>query len=136
MRHRILVILCLLCSPPLLAGAIDVYEFDSERDKARFHELTHQLRCPKCQNQSISDSDADISQDMRARVAEMIRAGKSDREIVDYFVTRYGVFVNYKPPMRGDTAFIWLGPVLVFLAGIGLVIWQMRRAARRPEDDE
>lgn len=127
----------LLMSLTTAAGAaIDVHEFETEAQRERFHELTHQLRCPKCQNQAISDSDAQISRDMRDRVAEMIRAGKSDEEVVNYFVSRYGAFVNYKPPVTAETLLLWGGPALVFLAGILLVVWQLRRAARAAEKEE
>jgi cytochrome c-type biogenesis protein CcmH len=121
-------LLLLILLPAMTLAAIDVYQFDSVEHEQRFRGLIEQLRCPKCQNQSISDSDADIAQDMRAQVATMIRDGRSDDEIVDYFTERYGDFVNYKPPVNAQTLILWAGPVVVFVLGFGLVLVQIRRA--------
>lgn len=109
-------------------AVIDVYQFESVDNEQRFRGLIEQLRCPKCQNQSISDSDADIAQDMRAQVANMIRDGRSDDEIVGYFTERYGDFVNYKPPVTPQTLILWVGPLLIFFVGLILVVVQIRRA--------
>ena len=129
--------LVLLCSVPLLAlAAIDVYEFDTPEQEARFRSLTQELRCPKCQKQSIADSDADISGDMRLRTAEMIREGYTDREVVDFFRDRYGDFVSYRPPFDATTLLLWLGPGLVLLAGGILVVRLLRRASAAADDEE
>jgi cytochrome c-type biogenesis protein CcmH len=131
------LLLLLLFSWPLVTGAAqDIYQFDSAADESRFRELLVQLRCPKCQNQAIADSDAPISQDMRDQVATMIRYGRSNEEIVDYFVERYGDFVSYKPPLTPQTIILWLAPLLAMLGGALLVVMQMRRARRiaRGED--
>lgn len=135
--RRILLVLLLVFSAPL-AAAIDVYQFENPAQEERFRALLDQLRCPKCQNQSLSGSDADIARDMRERIAHMIREGHSDEEIVEYFVARYGDFVNYRPPFRAETALLWIGPGIVFLLGAMLVIVQVRRArdADEPEDRE
>lgn len=133
MRHW----LWLMCLLPALAGAAqDIYGFESAAEEKRFRELLVQLRCPKCQNQAIADSDAPIAQDMRAQVAEMIRAGHSDDEIVDYFVQRYGDFVSYHPPLTPQTLILWLAPLLAMLGGALLVIHQIRRARRIARDED
>ena len=132
---RLLLALCLLL-PLAAAAVIDVYEFDSAEQEARFRSLTQELRCPKCQNQSIADSDADIAADMRARTAEMIRDGASDRDVVEFFRARYGDFVSYRPPFAVNTLLLWLGPVVVVLIGGGLVGRQLRRASQAPLDDD
>ncbi|MEE4251026.1 MAG: cytochrome c-type biogenesis protein [Alcanivoracaceae bacterium] len=131
-----LLLLFIFCWPLAAAAVEDIYQFASAEDEHRFRELLVQLRCPKCQNQAIADSDAPISQDMREQVAAMIRAGHSDEEIVGYFVERYGDFVNYQPPLTPQTLILWLGPLLAMLAGALLVAMQMRRARRiaRGED--
>ena len=117
-------------------AAIDIYQFDSDAQQDRFHRLTEELRCPKCQNQSIADSDAEISQDMRERVARMIREGHSDEEIVTFFVDRYGDFVSYRPPFNPRTAILWVGPLtLLLLGGVGIVLL-VRRASREAEEDD
>lgn len=128
---------CLLLLPVLAAAAVqDIYQFDSAADERRFRELLVQLRCPKCQNQSIADSDAPIAQDMRTQVAEMIREGRSDDEIVEYFVLRYGDFVSYHPPLTPQTMVLWLAPLLALLGGGLLVVMQIRRARRIARDED
>jgi cytochrome c-type biogenesis protein CcmH len=132
---RVLLAL-LVCVPLGVFAAEDIYQFESAADDRRFRELLVQLRCPKCQNQAIADSDAPISLDMREQVAEMIRAGRSNHEIVDYFVQRYGDFVSYHPPLTPQTMILWLAPLGAMLGGGLLVFFQMRRARRiaRGED--
>lgn len=124
----------LLVLLPLQAlAAIDVYQFENEQQEARFRVLTEELRCPKCQNQSIADSDAELAQDMRDRVHGMIREGKSDAEIVDYFVSRFGDFVSYRPPLNAQTSVLWLIPLLMLLGGAVLIVWLLRRASARAD---
>lgn len=117
MRLLLLLLLTVLGQGAL--AAIDVYQFDTEEQETRFRVLTEELRCPKCQNQSIADSDAGIAQDMRERVARMIREGHDDQAIVDYFVDRYGDFVSYRPPVNAQTLVLWLGPAILLLLGGG-----------------
>ena len=133
---RKLILLPLMLLPLLVSAAIDVYQFDTEADEQRFRELIKELRCPKCQNQAISDSDADIAHDMRAQVARMIRQGRSDDEIVDYFVERYGDFVSYEPPVRAETLVLWLLPLLALGLGAGVVAGMVRRARSLPLEEE
>ena len=131
-----LVLMLMFCWPLALPAVEDIYQFDSVAEEQRFRELLVQLRCPKCQNQAIADSDAPIAQDMRQQVAEMIRAGRSDEEIVDYFVQRYGDFVSYHPPLTPQTMILWLAPLMAMVGGALLVVLQIRRARRiaRGED--
>ncbi|MEY1661444.1 cytochrome c-type biogenesis protein [Isoalcanivorax beigongshangi] len=131
------LLLCLMLVLPLGAAAvIDVYEFETAEQEQRFRALTQELRCPKCQNQSIADSDADIAGDMRARTALMLREGHSDREVVDYFRARYGDFVSYRPPVALNTALLWFSPLLILLIGGVLVVRALRRANRAPLEDD
>ena len=134
MSRWILLVLC--CWSLQLSAAEDIYQFQSAADEQRFRSLLVQLRCPKCQNQAIADSDAPIAMDMRNQVADMIRAGRSDDEIVDYFVQRYGDFVSYHPPVTAQTIILWLAPLLAMAGGGLLVVLQIRRARRiaRGED--
>lgn len=133
-RVMALLLLCWLALPA--HSAEDVYPFAQPEHHDRFRALTVQLRCPKCQNQAIADSDAPIAMDMRDHVADLIRAGLSDDEIVDYFVHRYGDFVSYHPPLTPQTLILWLAPVSALLLGLLLVLFQIRRARRiaRGED--
>lgn len=130
-----LVLCALLLAPPLRA-AIDLYQFDNTEQQDRFHRLTEELRCPKCQNQSIADSDAEIARDMRERTARMIREGRSDQEVVNFFVDRYGDFVSYRPPVNERTAILWMGPLGLLLLGVLAIVLLVRRASRRAELEE
>jgi cytochrome c-type biogenesis protein CcmH len=100
----------------------------------RARDLSKQLRCLVCQNQSIDDSDADLARDLRRIVREQLVAGRSDRQIIDYLTARYGEFVLLKPPVEPATWGLWFGPGLVLvLAAAGLVVYVRRR--RRAVDE-
>lgn len=114
----------------LAAAAIDPLPFQSEVEERRFQALVAELRCLVCQNQNLADSDADLAKDLRAEVFEMLRAGKSDGEIRDFLVQRYGDFVLYDPPFKPVTWILWLGPALVVAAGLAGMLVMVRRRAR------
>ena len=128
-RHDLglwLIVLLLLATP--VFAAIDAYEFQNPAQEQRFRALTTELRCPKCQNQAIADSNAPLSQDLRQRVYEMIQAGRSDQEIKNFMITRYGDFITYRPPFKPATWILWLGPVvLLLLAALRLWLWLRQR---------
>ncbi|MGY0504120.1 cytochrome c-type biogenesis protein [Luteimonas sp. e5] len=114
--------------------------FRDEFEEVRFRNLTHELRCVMCQNQSLADSNADIARDLRNEVLALMRQGKTDAEIRDFMVARYGEFVLYKPRLQGATLLLWFGPLLLLLAG-GFLLWKLlQRHARRtpatPEPDQ
>lgn len=96
----------------------------------RANELAKELRCLVCQNQTIADSHAGLALDLKQQVREMLAAGKSDEEIIDYMVTRYGDFVLYRPPMKPTTILLWTGPALLLLGG-GLILFVSMRQRRR-----
>lgn len=101
----------------------------------RLQALSSELRCLVCQNQTIADSNAELAQDLRREVRGMIQAGKSDQEIVDFMVTRYGDFVLYRPPVKGITLALWAGPLALLLIGlIGFVRYLRSRNARLAEE--
>ncbi len=89
----------------------DVMPFKDEAQEQQFRQLTEQLRCPKCQNNSIADSNAMIATDMRRRVYDLMQEGKSRQEIIDYMVARYGNFVTYDPPLTPLTVLLWVLPL-------------------------
>lgn len=132
-----LFILFLLLTGPALA-AINAYEFKNPVDEQRFRTLIAELRCPKCQNQNIADSNAPLSQDLRQRIYELIQEGRSDTEIVQFLAARYGDFITYRPPIKPLTWGLWFGPlVLIGLAAAGLALWIRRRGREAtPELDE
>jgi len=110
-------------------AAIDTHNFKSVEDEKRFHALAAELRCPKCQNQNIADSDSPIAKDLRTEVFRMIDEGAEDESIIDFMVTRYGDFVLYRPKMNSQTWLLWNGPFLVLGFGvlvILVVVWQRR----------
>ncbi len=120
------------------AAAIDTYQFKSVEQEQQYRELTEQLRCPKCQNNSIADSNAIIAADMRTKVYELMMQGQSKPQIIDYMVARYGNFVTYEPPVTPATLILWLGPLLFVLIGGAVVILRTRhrRAGAANANDE
>ena len=97
-------------------------------ERERFRSLTEELRCPKCQNQNIADSNAPIATDLRREIYRMLDDGRSDKEIVDFLVMRYGDFVMYKPPLDSRTWLLWYGPFgLLGLGAIVLCVLVLRR---------
>ena len=109
------------------ATAIDSYEFQRAEEQQRFLRLTSEIRCPKCQNQSIADSNAPISDDLRREVYRLIQEGRDDGVIVDFMLARYGEFVLYKPPLNVNTLFLWFGPFLLLLIGLSALIRMLKR---------
>ncbi|MDF1763378.1 MAG: cytochrome c-type biogenesis protein CcmH [Oleibacter sp.] len=105
------------------------YTFDNIEDTQRFNHLSENLRCPKCQNQNLADSNSPIASDLRSKVYELMQDGKSDDEIVDHLVARYGDFVRYTPEFRADTLLLWGGPAILFVLGLILIFNLRRRQA-------
>lgn len=108
-------------------AAIEIYEFENLEQEQQFKELGNTLRCPKCQNNTIADSNAELAVDLRHKVYEMTKDGKSKQEIVDYMIARYGNFVTYKPRFTLATSVLWLGPICVVLFGFGFIVLRSRR---------
>lgn len=111
------------------AALIETYEFSDQELENRYHTLTQELRCPKCQNQNIADSDAPISQDLRKSLHQQLELGASDEEIRDFMVARYGEFVRYRPRFGGITTILWLAPVLLLIVGAGVLLAVLRSRA-------
>jgi cytochrome c-type biogenesis protein CcmH len=108
-------------------AAIDTYEFAKEGDRERFRELTKELRCPKCQNQDIADSNAPIAADLRKEIFRMLGEGKDNQQIIDFMVDRYGDFVRYKPALNAKTVLLWFGPAGLLLGGVVVIAVIVRR---------
>ncbi|MBB5460137.1 cytochrome c-type biogenesis protein [Paraburkholderia sp. Cpub6] len=113
-------------------AAIDPRDFANDSQRERYHELAVELRCPKCHNQSIAESDSPIANDLRGQIHRMLREGRSNDQIIDFMVARYGDFVLYDPPLSSRTVLLWLGPAGLLLAGgaIVAVIVASRRRSR------
>ena len=99
----------------------------------RLQALSEELRCLVCQNQTIADSNAELAQDLRREIRGMIASGKSDKEIVDFMVARYGDFVLYRPPLKGLTLLLWGGPLALLVLGLFLLQRYLRRRSIRIE---
>ena len=125
---NLMTMLCLLSASVFAAaGGISAYEFESEEQRQQFQKITQELRCPKCQNQSVGDSDAPIAVDIRDRVHEKILAGESQEQIIKFMTDRYGQFVTYRPPVSLATAVLWFGPPLLVVIVLLAVIKQTSR---------
>ncbi|HDS1815926.1 TPA: cytochrome c-type biogenesis protein CcmH [Pseudomonas putida] len=119
-------------------AAIDTYQFRDDAERERYQQLTKELRCPKCQNQDIADSNAPIAADLRREIFRMLGEGKNNEQIVDFMVDRYGDFVRYKPALSGRTWLLWFGPGILLAGGfvVLLVIVRRRRnAAAQPANE-
>jgi cytochrome c-type biogenesis protein CcmH len=103
---------------------------DPALDK-RVMELAAELRCLVCQNQSIADSNADLAVDLRRQVREQLGSGKSEREVLDFMVQRYGDFVLYRPPLKASTVLLWGGPFLLLGLGMVLLVRRVRSTNRQ-----
>lgn len=135
MKRLLAVVLLGLTLSGVARAAIDTYEFPNDGERQRFRDLTTELRCPKCQNQDIADSNAPIAADLRKQIYEQLQQGKSDEQIVDYMVARYGDFVRYKPPVNERTWLLWFGPAALLGFGvlvIGVMVARRRRAVAGP----
>jgi cytochrome c-type biogenesis protein CcmH len=124
------VVLALAFVALLAHAAVDPLPFKDRAEEVRFQNLTKQLRCLVCQNESLNDSSAPLAADLRRDVFEQMRAGKNDAEIKQWLTARYSDFVLYDPPLRGGTFLLWFGPLLVLCAGGMAVYANVRRRAR------
>lgn len=132
------VISILLLAAGLAGGVragVDIGQPATAEQRARYLTLVEELRCPKCQNQNLVDSDSPIAADLRREIRRLLAAGNSDQEIIDYLVARYGEFILYRPPWREHTYVLWLAPAVLLglgLLGVAAVVRQ-RRVASSPQ---
>jgi cytochrome c-type biogenesis protein CcmH len=125
MRRVLIILLCLLPVCAWAGEAKDLAE-DPVVEK-RMVALAQNLRCLVCQNESLASSRADLAQDLRQEVREMIKKGLTDKQIIDYLVARYGDFVLYDPPVKSYTILLWFGPFALLLLGGGTLLYQLRK---------
>ena len=128
-----------LLSLLLLTGTVQatqaLIEFKSPEQQALFKELTHELRCPKCQNQNIADSNAVVAVDMRAKTLELVQQGQNKEQVLDYMINRYGDFVHYLPPVNRYTLWLWLLPLLMLLVLIAVGVFRRSQQSKQPVQD-
>ena len=111
-----------------LSFAIETYQFSNTEDEVRYQKMIAELRCLVCQNQNLADSNAELAQDLRAKTFEMINAGASNNEIAEFMVARYGDFVLYRPPLKGQTLLLWIGPFGILLIALVVFFITIRRS--------
>ncbi|MEO1078166.1 MAG: cytochrome c-type biogenesis protein [Pseudomonadota bacterium] len=132
MLLSVAAVLCALMVMPATA-VIETYEFSSPELERRYHQLSQELRCPKCQNQNIADSNAPISQDLRQLLYTRLEEGADNDEILADMVARYGEFVRYRPAARGAALWLWLAPLVLLIVGAALLLVLLRRGREAPE---
>lgn len=117
------------------AMALEVRDFSRPEYEPRYRILIEELRCPKCQNQNLEDSNAGIAVDLRQQIFTMIEAGQSDEQIIHYLVARYGEFVLYRPAHSASTAVLWYGPFALLVFGALIFVWVIGRSGRRQTEE-
>jgi cytochrome c-type biogenesis protein CcmH len=129
------LIACVLLLTPLAASAKEAIPAAADPAlEARMLRIATELRCLVCQNQTIADSHADLAQDLRRQVREMLQRGDTDQQIIDFMTARYGDFVLYRPPVKATTVILWFGPGLLLVGGLGALVWVLRRRTRMSAD--
>ena len=136
----LIVPLLLILVAPIFSQTVQAKEavpmaMDPELEK-RVNEISSELRCLVCQNQTIADSHAELAIDLKNQVRDMVKSGQEQDEIVDYMVQRYGDFVRYRPPMKSSTVLLWLGPFLLLLIGLTVLVINLRKRTRLVRNDE
>jgi cytochrome c-type biogenesis protein CcmH len=134
-RNLIAIVLLLACAT---VSAIDTGRaFDDPEMQARYEKIVSEVRCLKCQNQTIKDSNAFLASDLRREIRRLMVEGKSDAEIYDFLVVRYGEFALYRPRMSGKTLLLWIAPIVLLGLG-GLVVFRVvnARMSMPLEDDQ
>ncbi|EIJ33847.1 cytochrome c-type biogenesis protein [Thiothrix nivea] len=127
---RLLLILLLL-APVAAFASIEVHQFQTPTQEALYNEMIAELRCLVCQNQNLADSNSELARDLRGKTYELVMAGSSRDEIIEFMVSRYGDFVLYKPPVKQSTLLLWTGPLLFMLLGLGILFAFLRKKSRQ-----
>ncbi len=137
MRIHSFILSLLLLIPLASMARVELHEFDNEQQHQLYKKLSEQLRCLVCQNQNLADSNAELAQDMRQKTYQMVMENKSEDEIIQYWVARYGDFVLYNPPFKYNTLILWLGPFVLFVMAFyfGKKIIQSSNADTHVQED-
>ncbi|MCW8857316.1 MAG: cytochrome c-type biogenesis protein CcmH [Kangiella sp.] len=130
---KFLLAISLLLSAQLAEAVIETYDFDNEEQEQLYYEIISELRCPKCQNQTIADSDASLSRDLRFIVQQKVKAGETKGQILNYMQERYGDFVLYDPPLQPANYILWFSPLIIFLIILVVVVIRVGRRTIDPE---
>lgn len=120
MRLLVIILTSFFLLNTSIYASVEVKQFENPKQEQRYKKLIDELRCLVCQNQNLADSNASLAVDLRKQVYKMISEGQSDKEIMDFMVTRYGDFVLYRPPFKASTLLLWIGPFIIL--AIGLIV--------------
>lgn len=138
--HKVLLLVSLMLSSQLIYAEIAGFPFESEQEEERFREISTELRCLVCQNQSLADSNSAWAQDLRMELYEQVLGGSSRDEIISFMTDRYGEFILYKPPFSSRTLLLWLTPFVCFIFAIAFLVRFSRKAgesvSRQISEDE
>lgn len=113
------------------AHSVDLFEFDTPKQQKQAIDLAKTLRCPMCQNQNLIESNSPVAKDIRLRVFELVKSGKSNQQVKDYMVDRYGEHVLYQPSLSGKNMLLWGMPIVFTLSLGGLMVVTIRRNSRK-----
>ena len=130
---KLILLIVVTFSLSATAAPIETFKFDSPETEKVFHKLSEELRCLVCQNQNIAESNADLAKDLRLEIYTMLSDGKSEDEIVDFMVQRYGDYVLYRPPFKPMTWLLWFGPAIVFAFGLVFVVRFMKSQSSKKQ---
>ena len=128
--RRFLLVALMLCAAAVFGQAARPLAED-EAVERRLNAIAEELRCLVCQNESLAGSRADLALDLRRQIREQIKAGRTDDEILAYMTDRYGDFIRYRPPLKGTTLALWIGPFLLLAIAAGGLAWYVRRRRTR-----
>ena len=131
----VFLLLTSLTLPSASYSQVDTFEFDTEVQQKRFRTLSDELRCPMCQNSSLSGSSGGVAEDLRREIHRMIMEGRSDSEIIQFMFERYGDFILFRPRLTAGTVLLWFGPLLFLLIG-GVIAFGIWRRARKFADSD
>ena len=134
MRFLLVLVLALSCAAPLTAKEAAPLAADEAIEK-RLVNIAEDLRCLVCQNESLAGSRAELAEDLRREVRGLLKEGKTDQEVKDFLVSRYGDFVLYEPPVKPTTWLLWVGPFLFLGIGIAVLIVYLRRRNRHVQPE-
>lgn len=115
-------------------AAVDAFEFETDEQQQRFRQMSNDFRCPMCQNTNLTGSGGGVAEDLRREIYMMIMDGKTDQEIEQFMLERYGDFIFYRPRLMAETVLLWFGPLLFLLLGGWIIAGIIRRA--RPQVQE
>ncbi|WP_111976658.1 cytochrome c-type biogenesis protein [Algibacillus agarilyticus] len=130
MKILLSLIISLVITASSAASPKDKYPFETIEEQRLFNQLTKALRCPKCQNQNIADSNAGVAVDLKNKTYQLVKEGKSEQYVIDFMVQRYGNFVTYQPPINSVTVWLWLIPLLIAFM-LGFIVYKRSQSAHQ-----